>query len=103
MEGVEVYAEGNVAIAAKRREGFGLKHHRYQSDVRVVHGLQRDARVIAVEVAVLNEILDGLDNLFLSTRGLRAGDLGVTDFFKQVGLLEPRFKHCEGPVSFLML
>lgn len=29
----------------------------------VVHGLQRDAAVIAIEVAVLNEILDGVDDL----------------------------------------
>jgi hypothetical protein len=31
--------------------------------VRVVHGLQGDAGVIAVKVAVLDEILDGIDNL----------------------------------------
>jgi hypothetical protein len=31
--------------------------------VGVVHSLQRDAGVIAVEVAVLDEVLDGIDNL----------------------------------------
>ena len=29
----------------------------------VVHGLEGDSGVIAVEVAVLNEILDGIDEL----------------------------------------
>jgi hypothetical protein len=33
--------------------------------VRVVHGLERDTRVIAVEVAVLYEVLDGIDDLFI--------------------------------------
>jgi hypothetical protein len=32
--------------------------------VGVVHGLERDARVIAVEVAVLHKVLDGIDDLF---------------------------------------
>lgn len=31
--------------------------------MRVVHGLKSETRVIAVEVAVLDEILDGIDNL----------------------------------------
>jgi hypothetical protein len=31
--------------------------------VGVVHGLKSDAGVIAVEVAVLNEVLDCIDNL----------------------------------------
>jgi hypothetical protein len=31
--------------------------------VGVVHGLERDTRVIAVEVAVLHEVLDGIDDL----------------------------------------
>jgi hypothetical protein len=34
--------------------------------MRVVHGLQRDTRVIAVKVAVLHEILDGVDDLDIS-------------------------------------
>lgn len=29
----------------------------------VVHGLKGDAGVIAIEVAVLDQILDGIDNL----------------------------------------
>ena len=31
----------------------------------VVHGLERDARVIAIEVAVLHEVLDSVDDLFI--------------------------------------
>lgn len=62
-KGGEVDAERKVAIAAEGREGFGLEHHGDESDVGVVHGLERDAGVIAVEVAVLDEILDGVDDL----------------------------------------
>ena len=45
--------------------------------MRVIHGLESDTRVIAVEVAVLDEIFDGIDNSF-----------------EQVGLLQSGFKHC---------
>ena len=62
-ERAEIDTERDVPIAAERREGFGLKHHGYECDVGVVHGLQRDTGVIAVEVAVLDEILDCIDNL----------------------------------------
>jgi hypothetical protein len=62
-EGGEIDAERKVAVAAERREGFGLEHHGDKGDVGVVHGLERDSRVIAVEVAVLHEILDGIDDL----------------------------------------
>jgi hypothetical protein len=37
--------------------------------MRVVHGLEGNARVIAVEVAVLYEVLDGVDDL----RGVNFG------------------------------
>ena len=59
----EIDAEGNVAVASEGREGFGSQQHGDESDVGVVHGLQGDAGVIAVEVAVLDEILDCIDNL----------------------------------------
>jgi hypothetical protein len=62
-EGGEVDSEREVAVAAEGREGFGLEHHGDEGDVGVVHGLERDAGVIAVEVAVLHEILDGIDDL----------------------------------------
>jgi hypothetical protein len=34
----------------------------------VVHGLQRNAAIIAIEVAILHEVLDGIDNL--TSRGV---------------------------------
>ena len=62
-EGGEVDTERKVAIAAEGREGFGLEHHGDEGDVGVVHCLERDAGVIAVEVAVLDKVLDGVDDL----------------------------------------
>jgi len=62
----QVDSERNIAVAAEGIEGFGFEHHGDKGDVRVVHGLERDARVIAVEVAVLYEVLDGVDDLLLS-------------------------------------
>lgn len=53
-EGTQVDAEGDVAVAAEGGEGFGFEHHGDEGDVRVVHGLEGDAGVIAVEVAVLD-------------------------------------------------
>lgn len=64
-ERAQVDAEGDVAVAAERAEGLRPQQHRHERHVRVVHGLQRDARVIAVEVAVLDEVLDGVDDLWL--------------------------------------
>jgi hypothetical protein len=37
--------------------------------VRVVHGLEGDTGVIAVEVAVLDKVLDGVDDLVERTLG----------------------------------
>jgi len=62
-EGGEVNAEGNVAIAAERFKAFCLEQHSDQGDVAVIHGLEGDAAVIAVEVAVLHEVLDRIDDL----------------------------------------
>ena len=62
-QGGKVHAQRDVAVAPEGREGLRLEHHGYQSDVRVVHGLERDTAVVAVEVAVLHEILDGVDDL----------------------------------------
>lgn len=44
----------------------------------VIHGLECNARVIAVEVAVLHQILDGIDDLFerQSALGIKGG-LGI--------------------------
>ena len=62
-EGGEVDAEGDVAVAAERGEGLGFEHHGDEGDVGTVHGLEGDAGVIAVEVAVLYEVFDGVDDL----------------------------------------
>ncbi|KAI7360189.1 proliferating cell nuclear antigen [Hortaea werneckii] len=59
-----VDTEGDVTVAAERREGLGLQHHGHESHMGVVHGLEGDAGVIAVEVAVLDQVLDGVDDLF---------------------------------------
>lgn len=66
-EGGEVDAESNVAVAAEGREALGLEHHGHERHMAVVHGLQGDAAVIAVKVAVLHQILDGVDNLCRSS------------------------------------
>lgn len=63
-EGCEVDTEGDVAIASIRGETLGLEHHGDEGDVGVVHGLESDTGVIAVKVAVLDEIFDGIDHLF---------------------------------------
>ena len=59
----EVDTEGDITVAAVWREGLGLQHHRDERDVGVVHSLERDPGVIAIEVAVLDQVLDGIDNL----------------------------------------
>ena len=59
----QVDAERDVPVAAEGREAFRLEHHRDERDVGVVHGLQGDARVVAVEVTVLDKVADGVDDL----------------------------------------
>ena len=59
----KVDPESNVSVASEGREAFGLEHHRDKSNMRIVHGLKSDSRVIAVEVAVLDEVFYGIDNL----------------------------------------
>jgi len=59
----QVDTERNVAVAAEGREALGLEHHRHERNVAVIHGLEGDSAVIAVEVAVLHQVLDRVDNL----------------------------------------
>ena len=61
----EVDAEGNVAVTAEGGEGLGFEHHGDEGDVRVIHSLEGNTGVIAVEVAVLNQIFDGINDLEL--------------------------------------
>ena len=62
-ERAEIDAEGDVAVAAEWRKGFCFEHHRDEGDVRVVHGLEGNAGVIAVEIAILDQVFDGIDDL----------------------------------------
>jgi hypothetical protein len=62
----KVDSESNIAITPVWGEAFGLEHHRNEGNVGVVHGLEGDTGVIAVEVAVLDEILDRIDDLLTS-------------------------------------
>ncbi len=62
-ERTQVDAESNVAIAAEWGEGLGFEHHGDEGNVGIVHGLESDAGIIAVEVAVLDQVFDGIDNL----------------------------------------
>jgi hypothetical protein len=62
-QGVEVDTEGKVSVATKGREAFCLQHHRDKGNVGIVHCLERDSGVIAVEVAILHEIFDSIDHL----------------------------------------
>lgn len=62
-QGEQVDAEGDVTVAAVGGEALSAEKHGDQGNVGVVHGLESDAGVIAVEVAVLDEVLDGVDDL----------------------------------------
>lgn len=59
----KVNTKRDVAIASIWGKSLGLEHHRHERDVRVVHGLEGDTGVIAVEVAVLYQVFNGIDNL----------------------------------------
>lgn len=59
----EVETKRNVAIASVGGEAFCLQHHGDERDVGVVHCLEGDTGIIAVEVAILDEIFDGIDDL----------------------------------------
>ncbi len=53
-QGAQVDTKGDVAVAAKGRKGFGFEHHGNEGNVRIIHGLESDARVIAVKIAILD-------------------------------------------------
>lgn len=63
-QGREVDAKCKVSIAAERGEPFGFQHHGHEGDMRVVHRLESDPGVIAVEVAVLHQVFDSIDHLY---------------------------------------
>ncbi len=65
-EGCEVDSERDVAVTAVGREGVCSEHHGDEGDVGVVHSLECNAGVIAVEVAVLHEVFDGINHLYIA-------------------------------------
>lgn len=54
-----VHAEGNVTVTPVGFKLLRLELEGYERDVRVVHCLQGDSLVRAVEVAIGHEFLDG--------------------------------------------
>ena len=66
-EGIQVDSKSNVAVAAVWGETVGSEKHGYQGNMGIVHCLESDTSVIAVEVAILDEILHGLDDLLRVT------------------------------------
>lgn len=104
----KVETQGNVAIAAVRCERFGLEKHGHEGNMRVVHGLEGEAGVIAVEVAVLDEVLDGIDDL--GARSVRnppgqtamfgiVGGATISHLLQKIGMLESGFQHVCNTVS----
>ena len=84
----QVDAQGDVAVAAKWGEGFGFQHHGDESNVRIVHGLQGDSGVVAVEVAVLDEVFDCVYHLWdgvSMVREVMIGRLGRDGFVPSSG------------------
>jgi hypothetical protein len=71
--------------------------------VGVVHGLEGDTGVIAVEIAVLHEVLDGIDDLETELEGLEDWRImQETDLLQQVSLFETCFQHCEPRISIFL-
>lgn len=99
-QGSQVDAKRDVAVAAIRREALGAEQHRNQSNVGVVHGLKGDTGVIAIEVAVLDQVLDRVDNLVTKASMMmldikrRERIQRKTYTLQQTGLLETGFQHC---------
>lgn len=59
----QVDSQRDVTVAAVGGEAIGAEQHGDQGNVGVVHGLEGDSGVIAVEVAVLDEVFDGVGDL----------------------------------------
>jgi hypothetical protein len=85
-QGDQVDAEREGTVTAVWGEPFSLHDHRHKSNVGIVHGLQGNPGVIAVEIAVLHEVLDSIDDLrrremlvskFANVAGSRRGYIPV--------------------------
>ncbi len=77
-QGDQVDTDGDVAVTAVGGEAFSLQKHGHKGNVGVVHSLKGDSGVIAIEIAVLYEIFNGVDNL-------NGGELGE----QLVGIHDP--------------
>jgi hypothetical protein len=96
----EVDAERNVAVAAEWRETLSLEHHGHKRDMAVVHCLEGDAAVIAVEVAVLHQVLDRVDDLHekalepsIESDVLNLQAKNIAYLLQNARLLQPCFQH----------
>lgn len=74
-EGGEVDIECDVVVVLVGGEVFGFEYYGDEGNVGVVYSLQCDIGVIVVEVVVLNEVFDGIDNLYM--RRLVSGKNGM--------------------------
>ena len=59
----KVDTKGDVAVASEGAKSLRSEQHGDKSNVGIVHSLQRDTGVIAVKIAILDKILDGVDDL----------------------------------------
>jgi len=105
-EGGKVNTEGDIAITSIRGEGLSLEHHGHKRDVGVVHCLERDTGIIAVEVAVLDEIFDRIDDLLALEIVLQRSMVSLTFFnrsacSRRASNTKPRSVF--GPVTLLVL
>jgi hypothetical protein len=101
LQTAEVDSQRDVSVAAELSKSLRLQMHRHQRYVRVVHRLQRDSRVIAVEVAILDQVLDGIDDLDITVSPnnnkkppLHPLWLEHTNLLQHDSLIEAGFKHC---------
>ncbi|KAJ1390317.1 hypothetical protein SESBI_37532 [Sesbania bispinosa] len=60
---IEVHAHGDVAVAAVVLKPFRPKQQRHQSHVTGVHGLKGEPGGRAIEVRIVNQVLDRLEHL----------------------------------------
>lgn len=64
---VEVHAQGEVPVTAIVLEPFRSKENGHQSHMAGVHCLEREAGSGAVEVGIVDEVLDRFQNLLQKT------------------------------------
>jgi hypothetical protein len=59
----QIDTQSDVAVTAVWGEALGFEQHGHESNVGIVHGLQRNSGIAEVEVAILDEVLDSIDHL----------------------------------------